>query len=237
MAVCATSAMVLAPISGAIREHAKGARLSRSESLHVSPVGVDRPQPVPLIATTDAADSPTPPHVCHVPSHTSVAREGSGREVRNPSRDVCDGVRSGVRARVVDGEERAMTTLYKNKVAPCLWFDTQAEDAAKHYTTIFENSRIVHVSHYGSAGPRPAGMVMVVHFDNRRSGLHRPERWPRVHLRRGDLVPGELRLTGRDRHVLDQVVRGRRGRTVWMGEGQVRRVVADRSHAARRAHP
>ena len=58
-----------------------------------------------------------------------------------------------------------MTTLYKNKVAPCLWFDTQAEDAAKHYTTIFKNSRIVHVSHYGSAGPRPAGMVMVVHFE------------------------------------------------------------------------
>ena len=57
-----------------------------------------------------------------------------------------------------------MASLYKNKHTPCLWFDTQAEDAAKHYTNIFENSRIVHVSHYGSAGPRPTGMVMVVHF-------------------------------------------------------------------------
>ena len=58
-----------------------------------------------------------------------------------------------------------MTTLYKNKVAPCLWFDTQAEDAANHYTKIFKNSRIVHVSHYGSAGPRHAGIVMVMHLE------------------------------------------------------------------------
>lgn len=57
-----------------------------------------------------------------------------------------------------------MAALYTNKITPCLWFDTQAEDAAEHYTRIFENSRIVHVSRYGSAGPRPAGMVMVVHF-------------------------------------------------------------------------
>ena len=57
-----------------------------------------------------------------------------------------------------------MAALYTSKITPCLWFDTQAEDAAEHYTRIFENSRIVHVSRYGSAGPRPAGMVMVVHF-------------------------------------------------------------------------
>ena len=57
-----------------------------------------------------------------------------------------------------------MAALHTNKITPCLWFDTQAEDAAEHYTRIFKNSRIVHVSRYGSAGPRPAGMVMVVHF-------------------------------------------------------------------------
>ena len=57
-----------------------------------------------------------------------------------------------------------MAALYTNKITPCLWFDTQAEDAAKHYTSIFKDSRIVHVSRYGSAGPRPVGMVMVVHF-------------------------------------------------------------------------
>ena len=51
------------------------------------------------------------------------------------------------------------------KITPCLWFDTEAEEAAALYTGIFENSRIVHVSYYGSAGPRPAGMVMMVTFE------------------------------------------------------------------------
>ena len=52
-----------------------------------------------------------------------------------------------------------------NKITPCLWFDTEAEEAATFYTSIFENSRILHVSHYGSAGPRPEGMVMTVSFE------------------------------------------------------------------------
>ncbi len=56
-----------------------------------------------------------------------------------------------------------MATL--TKITPCLWFDTQAEDAADFYTGIFPNSRVVNVSHYGSAGPRPEGMVMVVDFE------------------------------------------------------------------------
>lgn len=56
-----------------------------------------------------------------------------------------------------------MATL--TKITPCLWFDTEAEEAAKFYTGVFDNSRIVHVSHYGSAGPRPAGMVMTVSFE------------------------------------------------------------------------
>jgi len=56
-----------------------------------------------------------------------------------------------------------MATL--NKITPCLWFDTQAEEAATLYTSVFDNARILHVSHYGSAGPRPAGMVMTVDFE------------------------------------------------------------------------
>jgi predicted 3-demethylubiquinone-9 3-methyltransferase (glyoxalase superfamily) len=55
-----------------------------------------------------------------------------------------------------------MATL--TKITPCLWFDTQGEDAATFYTGIFENSKILQVSHYGSAGPRPEGMVMTVRF-------------------------------------------------------------------------
>ena len=51
------------------------------------------------------------------------------------------------------------------KITPCLWFDTQGEEAARFYTSIFPNSRIVDVAHYGEAGPREAGTVMVVRFE------------------------------------------------------------------------
>jgi predicted 3-demethylubiquinone-9 3-methyltransferase (glyoxalase superfamily) len=51
------------------------------------------------------------------------------------------------------------------KVTPWLWFDTESEQAANFYISVFKNSRIVSVSHYGDAGPRPAGMVMTVAFE------------------------------------------------------------------------
>jgi predicted 3-demethylubiquinone-9 3-methyltransferase (glyoxalase superfamily) len=52
-----------------------------------------------------------------------------------------------------------------SKVTPWLWFDTEAEEAAQFYTSLFPNSRITEVTHYGSAGPRDAGMVMTVAFE------------------------------------------------------------------------
>jgi predicted 3-demethylubiquinone-9 3-methyltransferase (glyoxalase superfamily) len=50
-------------------------------------------------------------------------------------------------------------------ISPCLWFDTEAEDAARFYTSVFPRSRILEVQHYGSAGPREEGMVMTVAFE------------------------------------------------------------------------
>ena len=54
------------------------------------------------------------------------------------------------------------------RIRPCLWFDTQAEDAARYYTGIFKNSSIGKISHYGKAGyeqhHKPAGSVMTVEF-------------------------------------------------------------------------
>jgi predicted 3-demethylubiquinone-9 3-methyltransferase (glyoxalase superfamily) len=50
-------------------------------------------------------------------------------------------------------------------ITPCLWFDTEAEDAARMYTAVFPNSRITSISHYGEGAPRQAGMVMVVAFE------------------------------------------------------------------------
>jgi predicted 3-demethylubiquinone-9 3-methyltransferase (glyoxalase superfamily) len=56
-----------------------------------------------------------------------------------------------------------------HRIAPCLWFDNQAEEAARFYTGIFKNSRIVAISRYGEAGyeihRRPAGSVMSVAFE------------------------------------------------------------------------
>lgn len=51
------------------------------------------------------------------------------------------------------------------KITPFLWFDTQAEEAAKFYTSTFPNSRIVTVARYGDAGPGPKGSVMTVEFE------------------------------------------------------------------------
>ena len=50
-------------------------------------------------------------------------------------------------------------------ITPCLWFDTEGEDAANFYTSVFPNSKIIHVSRYGSAGPRSEGTVMTVEFE------------------------------------------------------------------------
>ncbi len=55
------------------------------------------------------------------------------------------------------------------RIAPCLWFDSQAEEAAKFYVSVFKNSRIVSVARYGKAGQethhRPPGSVMTVGFE------------------------------------------------------------------------
>jgi predicted 3-demethylubiquinone-9 3-methyltransferase (glyoxalase superfamily) len=54
------------------------------------------------------------------------------------------------------------------RITPCLWFDNEAEEAARFYTGIFKKSRVVTITRYGKAGfethHRPAGSVMTVLF-------------------------------------------------------------------------
>ena len=50
-------------------------------------------------------------------------------------------------------------------IVPCLWFDTEGEAAAELYTSVFPNSKILDIAHYGEAGPRSAGTVMTVSFE------------------------------------------------------------------------
>ena len=51
------------------------------------------------------------------------------------------------------------------KIVPFLWFDTQAEEAAAFYTSIFPDSKITNVARYGDAGPGPKGSAMTVAFE------------------------------------------------------------------------
>jgi len=57
----------------------------------------------------------------------------------------------------------------QNKIAPCLWFDDEAEEAARYYTGIFDNSRILAITRYGKAGfevhGQPAGKVLSIAFE------------------------------------------------------------------------
>ena len=77
----------------------------------------------------------------------------------------------------------------QQKIIPNLWFDTEAEDAADFYTSVFKNSRIVNVTHYTEGGAARGR-----HGDDRRVRARRPavrrhQRRPAVQVRRGRLVP------------------------------------------------
>lgn len=70
------------------------------------------------------------------------------------------------------------------KITPCLWFDTQAEEASNLYVSVFKNSKIVRIERYPDAGQEihgKPGSVMVVVF-SRRPGAHDAERRLRVVL-------------------------------------------------------
>ena len=58
--------------------------------------------------------------------------------------------------------------MTSKKITPCLWYDTEAEEAANLYVSVFRNSRIIRIERYPEAGQevhgKPAGSVMVVVF-------------------------------------------------------------------------
>ena len=53
----------------------------------------------------------------------------------------------------------------KQKIAPFLWFDNQAEEAVNFYVSILKHSKVTSISRYGEAGPGPKGTVMTVSFE------------------------------------------------------------------------
>jgi len=54
--------------------------------------------------------------------------------------------------------------MIKTRITPMLWFDNQAEEAARFYTSIFKNSKLGNIARYGENMPGRAGSVMVVEF-------------------------------------------------------------------------
>jgi predicted 3-demethylubiquinone-9 3-methyltransferase (glyoxalase superfamily) len=71
--------------------------------------------------------------------------------------------RRTLRARLAN-RQAAPEEFPMSRISPCLWFDHQAEEAARFYTSIFPNSKIHKISYYGDAGPGPKGTVMTVDF-------------------------------------------------------------------------
>ncbi|MCK9914762.1 VOC family protein [Microbacteriaceae bacterium K1510] len=59
--------------------------------------------------------------------------------------------------------------IVQQKITPCLWFDTQAEEAARFYCSVFKNSKLGRISHYPNAGQdihgKPANSVLTVEFE------------------------------------------------------------------------
>lgn len=50
------------------------------------------------------------------------------------------------------------------KIKNVLWYDGEAEAAARHYMAAFKDSGLIHIERYGKAGPGPEGSVMVIEF-------------------------------------------------------------------------
>lgn len=59
-----------------------------------------------------------------------------------------------------------MATIKSNqqKIVPCLWYNANAEEAVKYYTSIFKNAKIVKISRYGKGAPMPKGTVLTISF-------------------------------------------------------------------------
>jgi predicted 3-demethylubiquinone-9 3-methyltransferase (glyoxalase superfamily) len=60
----------------------------------------------------------------------------------------------------VSSEENSMT----QPIAPCLWFDGNAEDAVNYYVSVFKDSRVLHVDRFNDVGPDPEAPVVFIEF-------------------------------------------------------------------------
>ena len=118
-------------------------------------------------------------------------------------------------------------------ITPNLWFDTQGLEAAELYCSVFPNSRIVNVTHYTEAGPKPAGEVLTVEFELDGQRFVAINGGPEFTF--DEAVSFEIRCADQDEvdRYWAALSARRRGRPVRLAQGPLRPLVAGRAGRAR----
>ena len=122
----------------------------------------------------------------------------------------------------------------RQKITPFLWFDDQAEEAARFYTSLFDDSRVVDIARYTAANPRQEGSVMLVTFELAGQRFYALNGGPNRSLQRIRFAPGRMRDAGRGRHALEPAHRWRHRKTLRLAEGSLWARLADCPNAASR---
>src|SRR4051794_28464360 len=78
----------------------------------------------------------------------------------------------------------------KDKLVTCLWFDTDGEEAARFYTSVFPNSKLGKITRYGSAGPRGGGAGVTGGFEGMGQGVVALNGGPQYSFSEGVSFPG-----------------------------------------------
>ena len=112
-------------------------------------------------------------------------------------------------------------------ITPFLWFDSNAEEAAEFYVSLFPNSRVTHVSRYGEAGPAQAGSAMVVGFELQGQRFTALNGGPTYKLTEAFSLLVECDGSAGDRPAVGRVWRRRLLQFVRLAEGPLRAVLAD----------
>src|SRR5262249_42241218 len=106
-----------------------------------------------------------------------ITRLKRNRKLSRPDATACVWVgaapsrnsKSILRKKSSRAQRRIIMAIAKQRITPCLWFDTEAEEAAKFYCSVFKDSKLGKISRYTEAGRdvhgKPAGSVMVVEFE------------------------------------------------------------------------
>ena len=121
------------------------------------------------------------------------------------------------------------------RITPNLWFDTEGEEAARFYASVFPNSRITNVSYYGEAGPRAAGSVLAVQFVLDGQEFTAINGGPNFKFTEAISLSIDCADQDEVDHYWSKLSRGRQRRPVRMAEGPVRAVLAGDSGRAPQA--